>query len=473
MTRASSGKQLSGAALTVLCATILVSVMSASMTTVALPDLQRDFDVGADTLTWVVTAYLITFATGTVIYGRLADMVGTKPMYVFGLLLFTAASLGVALAPTFWLAVAARAVQGFGGTAIPALSMATIVKTTPAAVRGRSMGATVLAVGVGFGLGPIVGGTLTEFASWRAPFLATGVSAAVLLPISLLLVPSVPGDRRKRFDYAGAMMLGLGVTGVIVALNRLPRRPDDLLGLAGAGVALVFLAALRWRVRNSPEPFLDPRIVENRRFLALSGVGAATQGSHFAVIVMIPLLLAEYHGLSIIRIGVHLLPGALAIAVFGMLGGVLTGKLGTALLLKTGSVVLLIGAVAFHLFGVASEPWTISLLYVVVAAGYAMINASVITAATAELPEDLSGLGVGVFNLLFFLGGAISVAIAGAILRGRDGVAEALDPFARTGAAEFSDAMLVVVAYAAFALTLTIATHWRARAVLQPAEAER
>lgn len=96
-------------ALVVLCASILVSVMSASMTTVALPDLKRDFDVGPDTLTWIVTAYLITFATGTVIYGQLADMVGTKPMYVFGLVLFTAASFGVAIAPTFWLTVAARA----------------------------------------------------------------------------------------------------------------------------------------------------------------------------------------------------------------------------------------------------------------------------------------------------------------------------------------------------------------------------
>ena len=92
-TSAPGAQRLTGVGLAVLCATILVSVMSASMTTVALPDLQHDFDVSDDSLTWVVTAYIITFATGTVGYGRLADMHGTKALYLFGLGLFSVASV--------------------------------------------------------------------------------------------------------------------------------------------------------------------------------------------------------------------------------------------------------------------------------------------------------------------------------------------------------------------------------------------
>jgi MFS family permease len=144
--------RLTTAGLAVLCATILVSVSSASMTTVALPDLQQDFNVSDDELTWVVTAYLITFATGTVGYGRLADMHGTKQLYLFGLGLFMVASRWWQWRPGTggW---CARALQGFGGTAIPALSMATIVRTTPAEARGGPMGMIVLTVGVGFGIG--------------------------------------------------------------------------------------------------------------------------------------------------------------------------------------------------------------------------------------------------------------------------------------------------------------------------------
>jgi hypothetical protein len=133
-------------------------------------------------------------------------------------------------------------------------------------------------------------------------------------------------------------------------------------------------------------------------------------------------------------------------------------RLGTAALLRTGTALLLAGALAFHLFGVASDPWAISLLYAGLAAGYALINASVVTAATSELPEDLSGLGIGVFNLIFFLGGAVSVAIAGAILRARAGTAAAWDPLAGKFAPEFSDAMLIVVAYGLAAVLLTALT---------------
>lgn len=452
---------LSRAALIVLCATILVSVMSASMTTVALPDLQRDFDVGADTLTWVVTAYLITFATGTVVYGRLADMVGTKRMYVVGLSLFVVASFGVAIAPSFWLVAAMRAVQGFGGTAVPSLSMATIVRTTSPELRGKAMGATILAVGVGFALGPLAGGALTEWAGWRAPFFVTAGCAALLLPLALRVVPGVPGTAGQRFDFTGALMLALAVTGDILALNRLPRDITDPVGLAGAALSIPLWALLVLRIRTAPEPFISPEIAGNRRFAALAGVGLTTQAVHFSTIVLIPLLLANEHGVSIIRIGVHLLPGALAIAVFGMTGGVLLNRLGARPLVITGAAIQVAGVLVFHLAGFAAGPWGLSGLYVVIAIGYALVNASVIAAATAELPEKFAGLGVGMFNLAFFLGGAVSVALAGAILRSREGAGSALNPFAASGPTNYSDAFIVVLVFSLFGLALALTTRPR------------
>jgi MFS transporter, DHA2 family, metal-tetracycline-proton antiporter len=412
--------------------------------------------VGADELSWVITAYLIPFATGTVIYGRLADMYGTRPMYIFGLSLFAIASLAVALSPSFVMVVLMRALQGAGGTAVPALSLATIVRTTPVDQRGTAMGATILAVGLGFAAGPLVGGGLTEVAGWRGPFFFTALAALVLLPPALRSVPGVPGTSGQRFDYVGAILLTTAVTGNIIAFNRLPRTPGDAFGLAGLLLSLPLWALLIWRIRSVAEPFIHPDIAKNKRFLGLSVVGLTTQGGHFAVIVLIPLLLAAYHDMSIIRIGFHLLPGALALGFFGMVGGRLANRLGNRPLLISGSAMVFSAALVFHLTGVDWAPAGVSLFYVALASGYGMVNAAAVNAATAELPPELSGVGVGVFNLGFFLGGAITVALAGAILRAREAATSAFNPLYDGTAVEFSDATIVVVGFTFVGFILTV-----------------
>lgn len=449
---------LSLPALIVLCATVFVSVMNASMTSVALPDLKQDFNVADDKLTWVVTAYLITFASGTVIYGRLADIVGTKRMYIFGLTLFAAASFAVGLAPSFGVVVAARALQGFGGTAVPSLSMATIARSTTPIERGRAMGATMMTVGVGFGVGPLVGGLLTDAAGWPGPFLATGVAGTLLLPLALILVPGIPGRAGQRFDVLGALLLTTAVTGSLLALNRLPREPADRLGLGGLAAAIPLSVALVLRVRLAVEPVIHPVVVRNLRFLRLSGVGMAAQGTHFAVIVMIPLLLARYHDYGVIRIGLLMLPGAIALAVAGMTGGALSNRFGVQPLIVAGMLALLAGVFMLHVAGVASGPYAIMLLYVVVGTGYGLLNAPVLTAATSELTPELAGVGIGAFNLAFFLGGAISVALVGAILRARAGADHGVNPLFSGAPVEFSDAMgvVVVLALAGFLLATTV-----------------
>jgi MFS family permease len=443
--------------LIVLCGTILLSVANASMTSLTMPGIQRDFGVATDDLAWVVTAYLIPFATGTVLYGRLADMFGTRRMYLFGLVLFAAASFAVAAAPTFGLLVGARALQGFGGTAIPSLSMATIIRTTTPHDRGRAMGATILTVGVGFGIGPLAGGALTELGGWHGPFVATGIGAAAIVPLALFLVPSVQGLAGQRFDFAGATFLTGAVTGDVLALNRLPSHPGDALGLAGLIVSLPLWVLLIHRVRTAAEPFINREVAGNRGFLALAVLGFTAQGAHFAVIVMIPLLLTGTHGMGVIDVGLRLLPGAVAIAFCGMAGGLLLNRLGARPLLVTGTALLLAGVAVFHLSGTGWGPWAIGLLYVVIASGYGLVNAAVVTAATGRLPQRLAGVGSGTFNLVFFLGGAVSVALAGAILRRRAGAADAFDPLVRGGQAAYSDALLVVIAFAVLGLVLALA----------------
>src|SRR3970282_2570797 len=120
-------------------------------------------------------------------------MFGTRPMYILGLSLFAVASLAVALSPEFGIVVATRAVQGAGGTGVPGLSLATIVRTTTTANRGPALGVVLLAVGLGFAAGALVWGALTEWAGWRGPVYFTASAALMLLPAALPSVTGGPG----------------------------------------------------------------------------------------------------------------------------------------------------------------------------------------------------------------------------------------------------------------------------------------
>ena len=442
--------------LLVLSTTILISVMNSSMSSIVLPEMGREFHVGPDALSWMVTAYLIPFATGTVLFGRLADMVGSRRLYLLGLALFAMASLAVAMATTFPLIIALRVVQGFGGAAIPSLAMAAITRGTSREQRGPAMGCTIVAVGLGFGLGPIVGGALTEWTGWQGPFLFTGIVMLLLLPLAATRVPGFRGTSGQHFDFFGAALLGLAVTAGILALNRLPRDNGDVAGTTALLVSIPLWLTLALWTRRAKTPFLPPRIVGNGRFMRMSLVGFTAQGSHFAVIVLIPLLFTQYHDLNTIDIGLRLLPGAAALGVFGMIGGLLVHRLGERVLLIFGTWVLFAGILTLHVAGVEWSTWRISLLYVAIASGYGMIQAGVMKAATDQLPEDQAGIGTGVFNLSFFLGGAVTVAIAGALLRSRESATAAWNPLFHGTALSYSDALIPVVVFALFGFILAI-----------------
>ena len=443
--------------LAVLCATIFCSVTNASMSSIALPDIARDFGVPADDLSWVVTAFIIPFATGTVIYGRLADTFGTKRMYLFGLSVFAAASFVTAAAPGFGWLVAARALQGVGATAVPALSMATIIRSTDPVTRGRSMGATVMTVGLGFATGPLLGGWLVDLGGWPGPFLAVGIGVAVLIPLAAVAVPGVPGTRGERFDLLGAILVVLSITGAVIALNRLPRGVTDGLGLAGLGLVAVLLPLAVLRLRFAATPFIHRAVSSNIRFWALSTIGFTAQGTHFAVVVLVPLLLTTRFGASTIEVGLWMLPGALAIAAFGLAGGQLLERLGARLLLIAGALVMASGGLVFHAAGAGWQAAGISLMYAWIAAGYGMLQSAVITAATGAVSEELAGMASGAFNLAFFLGGAVSVALSTAILRQREGADEAWNPLFDGAASAYSDALLVVVVYVLVGVVLAVA----------------
>ena len=445
------------ATLALLCLATFVSVVHAAMSSVVLPDLKADFDVPDDELTWYVTAFILAFAIGTVVYGRLGDMFGTRGPLIIGIALFGAASFATAAAPGFWATVGGRAAMGAGATAIPALSIATIVRTSTEAQRGRALGATVAAVGIGFAVGPVIGAALTEEFGWRGPLVATGCAATLLAVGALVVLRGAPGDGSRWFDVPGALLFALATTSMLIALNRLPSHPDDRLGVVAAlaiAPAVAIFAVWIWRRSH---PFFDPGLLARGRYIAFCGIGFMVQGMHFGAIVLLPLLWTRYHDLSFLEIGIHFVPGALALAFFGATGGFIIGRLGVRIPVVVGTWAAANGAMALFVAGVDWGDWQIAALYALLAAGYGLANAGLLHGATATLGDDETGAGVGFYSLLFFLGGAVSSAAVGAILRARETAGEAWLPLFDGRAPEFSDGFAVVAGMSALAFLIALA----------------
>ena len=199
--------------------TFMANVDSTAVT-VAMPTMSREFGVRLDALQWVLTAYLLTITAILPLFGRVADMVGRKRVLNTGLVLFVAASVVVALAPTFPVLVASRAVQGVGAAMFMATIMATAVTTFPPGQRGRVLGLISSMVAAGTLLGPPLGGVLTDAFGWRAIFL-------INLPIGLLgavgtfvFVPRQPGSGGgvRSLDLPGAVLFAAAVAGLLLGL---------------------------------------------------------------------------------------------------------------------------------------------------------------------------------------------------------------------------------------------------------------
>ncbi len=448
--------RLSRPALAVLCLATFVSVVHAAMSSIVLPDVQSDFSVPDDQLTWFVTAFILTFATGTLVYGRVADMIGTRKPLIAGIGIFAVGSLATASAPGFWLAVAGRAVMGAGATAIPALSTATIVRTTREGQRGRALGWIVASVGLGFAAGPLLGAVITEHYGWQGPLVATGAAAALTLIATVFFVDDAPGAAPRGFDLAGALLFAAAISSSLIALNRLPVHPHGRTGLVAVGLAPLFFACFATWIARRKQPFIQPKLLRHGRFVAFSLIGLLMQGMHFGTVVLLPLYWTRYHDLSFVEVGFHFMPGALALAFFGTTGGFIIERFGARIPVVIGSWIAVNGAFALFLAGANWTDWQVAGLYAVLAGGYGLTNAALMHGATSTLGEAETGAGVGIYTLCFFIGGAISSAAAGAILRAREATTHAWLPFYEGRAPEFSDAFLVIAAMAAAAFVLSV-----------------
>ena len=404
-------------ALAGLSLSMLLASLGTSIANVGLPTLVQLFHATFQQVQWVVIAYLLAITTLIVSVGRLGDLVGRRRLLLAGVGVFTAASVLCGFAPTLWLLIAARALQGLGAAVMMALTMALVSDTVPKAKTGSAMGLLGTMSAIGTALGPTLGGVMIAEFGWQALFLVN-----VPLGLMTLLVTwrTLPFDRRTQtasrpaFDHAGTLLLALTLAAYALAMTI--GRGDFgalnlvLLGAAALGAGLFLLAEKR---ASSPlirlAMFRDPALSAS---LAMSALVATVM---MATLVVGPFYLSDALGLDAAMVGLALSAGPVVAALSGVPAGRLADRFGAPRMAIAGLVVMAAGTVALALLPAALGVAGYVVPIMVITASYALFQAANNTAVMADVSADRRGVISGLLNLSRNLGLVTGASTMGAV----------------------------------------------------------
>ncbi|MHC1560408.1 MFS transporter [Actinomycetospora sp. C-140] len=447
-----------GLLLGVLLVAVAVAVLANSMVLVLVPEIGRDFAASPGGLAWVVTAFSLSFAVATPLYGRIADVFGVRRVFAAGIAIFLVGSVLAGLAPGIGLHLAGRVLQGLGSAAVPALGSVAVARSLPPGRRGFGFGIVGTGVGAGQALGPPLAGFVAEVAGWRWPFLG----AALLVAPLLVIAPRVLPDGRqsadpswRQIDLIGGVLLGGAVGLGLFGLTRAQQvgvAPSSWGAVLGA---LVLAGAFALRIRRAPRPFVPPALLTHGPFVTAVGVGFLAMFCYLATILLVPLLVATVNGLGVGQVGLVLLPGAVAVAALSSPAGRLSDRLGPRRLVGIGLGLLAVAVVTLSTAAGGSAV-LLSAVTFVVGVALASITSPLINAVAAAVPAEHAGVGLGLYQGAFFLGGGTGAAVLGTVLAARTAAgAGSWNPLHDGAGAAFSDALLVVAGVLVVAVLLS------------------
>ncbi|AOI56767.1 disulfide bond formation protein DsbA [Burkholderia diffusa] len=411
-------------ALIVLCLGVLMIVLDSTIVNVALPSISTDLHFTETALVWVVNAYLLTFGGCLLLGGRLGDLYGQRRMFLAGLVVFTFASLACGLAQSQTMLIAARAVQGFGGAIVSAVSLSLIMNLfTEPGERARAMGVYGFVCAGGGSIGVLLGGLLTSTLSWHWIFLVNLPIGIAVYAMCVALLPRMRAPAgAARLDVAGAITvtasLMLAVYG-IVGGNDAGWLSTQTVVLIGAAVVLLALfIAIEARVAH---PLMPLTLFAARNVALANVIGVLWAAAMFAWFFLSALYMQRVLGYGPLQVGLAFLPANLIMAAFSLgLSARIVMRFGIRGPIAAG---LLIAACGLALFSRApadgSFVWHVLPGMTLLGIGAGVAFNPVLLAAMSDVAPADSGLASGIVNTAFMMGGALGLAVLASLAAAR------------------------------------------------------
>jgi MFS family permease len=457
-------------ALASLSLSMLLSALGTSIANVGLPTLAQSFNASLQHVQWIVLAYLLASTTLIVSVGRLGDLTGRRRLLLAGIFLFTITSVLCAVAPTLWLLIAARAVQGLGAAIMMALTMAFVGETIPKAQTGSAMGLLGTMSAIGTALGPSIGGFLIAGLGWPAIFLVTG---ALGIPTLLLAYRFLPADRqgsqmdRAGFDHVGTLLLAVTLAAYAMAMTT-GRGSFGLLNLALLFTAVFGAGLFAFAEAKAASPLICLAMFRDPLLSAGFAISTLVTTVVMATLVVGPFYLSGAFALDAARVGLVMSSGPIVAALTGMLAGRIVDRLGAQHMTIAGLIGMAAGASILPLvptrFGVLGYIAPL----VVITAGYALFQAANNTTVMTTSRPEQRGVISGLLNLSRNLGLITGASVMGAVFALGSAATNSMTAGPEAVAAGMRLTFAVAAALILVALTIASVSHALSRRAVQP-----
>ncbi|MFJ8666978.1 MFS transporter [Streptomyces sp. NPDC093600] len=417
--RAAGGDANRWVVLVVLCVSLLLVALDATVLHVAVPSLTEDLRPSSTALLWIVDAYPLICASLLILFGTLGDRVGRRRVLLLGYALFGLASAVAALATTPEVLIGARALLGVGGAMIMPATLSILRAVFPdRRERATAIGIWTAVAAVGAATGPVLGGFLVEHYWWGSVFLINIPLMALILPLGRWLLPESKGSGDGPWDVLGALMAAAGVLGAVLGVKRIGAG-DPLLSVATAGplllgVALLILFVRRQRRRT--HPLIDVRLFSRAAFTTSVGcivlAMLALVGLELIAVQYLQLVL----GLSPLETGLRLLPLTFAAMAAGATGSYTLRRIGPRRMVGWGFVLTAAAVLLLVLMGQNDRPLLLTVGFVLLGFGLQTTLFSAYESMLSEAPAESAGGAAAIGETSYQLGAGMGIALLGSVM---------------------------------------------------------
>lgn len=414
----SNGKRKWGV-LAVISFSLFMILLDVTIVNIALPHIMTAFKVGLSSIEWVFNVYVLVFAALLLTLGKLGDLFGRRLLFVIGLGIFTLASLGCSLAPSFSVLLIFRGIQAVGGAAMMPATLSILNVEFSKSQRGLALGIWGAVAGAANALGPIIGGSLVDAASWRYIFVINiPIGIFALIAALMIVKESTDPQTNRHIDIPGVLIVSLALFCLIFALvegQKYGWTSPAILTLFA--VAVVSFIAFVFVELKTASPLAQLRLFRDRTFSAGNFVGMVQSFGLIGVIFLLVLFLQIVLGFNALKAGLTILPLPLAIIVVAPFAGRFTDKIGGRWILFAGTLITALGIYLMSdLSGVSN--WTnLVLPLAVCGVGMGLVMAPTTTVVMASTPVQQSGMGAGILSTTRQIGSVLGLSVLGAVLQ--------------------------------------------------------
>lgn len=417
----SAGIPGSGLAVAVLASAGIASSITQTMVTPLIPQLPGIFDTSASNTAWIITATLLAAAVAVPISGRLGDLFGKRRMLLILALPLILGSIVCAMAPTVEVMIVGRALQGLGSGIVP-LGIAMLRDLVPKERLSSAIATASATLGVGGAIGMPISAAVIDFANWRALFYGSAVVTLLVVVAIWKLIPALPaGAAGQRFDWLGAIGLGIGLISLMLAVSKGSSwgwAAPLTLGLFGMAALTLLLWGI-WETRTK-DPLVDlrtaviPRVLLTNIASIFVGFGMYASMLVMPQILQLPSQTGYGLGQSILAAGLWMAPGGLMMLVLSPVGGRLSDARGPKFTLVLGVSVIAVGY-CLTLLGMGSA-WSLMLTSLVINGGVALAYGAMPAIIMGAVPRSETAAANGFNTLMRSLGTTTGAAVIGLVL---------------------------------------------------------